>query len=380
MSTVGDLLVEFKERPSPGEDPVVLTLTERNGFVRQRDRFNKRLATEDISNYKVVGRGDIAFNPYLLWAGAVAQNQIVDRGVISPLYPTFRVREGHDRRYVARLLLTPQLISAYDGIAFGSVPRRRRSSVADFLSLPLENVPSIEQQHRVATILDHADALRAKRRQRLSHLDALEEAIFVSEFGDPLTNSRGLDQAPIGDVARVVTGNSPSRANPLNFGSSVEWVKSGNLGGQLVGTADEWLSDLGRAHARVAPAGSVLVTCIAGSAASIGKASLADREVAFNQQINAVLPSGRLDTMFLLAQLKVAPELVRMRSTGGMQGLVSKSSFEGIRVLVPPLKHQRAFVSKSKRIMLQRKFESGAIAAHDELFNAVQVRAFDGEL
>lgn len=84
--------------------------------------------------------------------------------------------------------------------------------------------------------------------------------------------------------------------------------------------------------------------------------------------------------MFLLAQLKVAPELVRMRSTGGMQGLVSKSSFEGIRVLVPPLKHQRAFVSKSKRIMLQRKFESGAIAAHDELFNAVQVRAFDGEL
>lgn len=37
-------------------------------------------------------RNDIAFNPYLLWAGAVAQNIIVDEGIISPLYPTFRVQ------------------------------------------------------------------------------------------------------------------------------------------------------------------------------------------------------------------------------------------------------------------------------------------------
>lgn len=106
MRTVGDLLTEFSERPHGDQDLPVLTLTERQGFVLQADRFNKRLATEDTSGYKVVRRHDIAFNPYLVWAGAVARNTIVDAGVTSPLYPTFRVREGHDPGYVARLLLT----------------------------------------------------------------------------------------------------------------------------------------------------------------------------------------------------------------------------------------------------------------------------------
>lgn len=183
MSAVGDLLIEFKEKPAIGEDPPVLTLTERNGFVRQADRFKKRLALEDTSGYKVVRRNDIAFNPYLLWAGAVAQNTIVDVGVISPLYPTFKVREEHDPRYVARLLLTPQLIGAYDGIAFGSIPRRRRSSVADFLALQLAHLPKLDDQRRIAAILDHADVLRAKRSQVLAHLDTLAQSIFHDMFG-----------------------------------------------------------------------------------------------------------------------------------------------------------------------------------------------------
>ncbi len=127
MISVGHVLVEYKELPEIGWAPPVLTLTEKKGFVLQSDRFKKRLATEDTSKYKVVRRNDIAFNPYLLWAGAVAQNTIIDEGVISPLYPTFRIRDGYDARYVARLLLSEKMIAKYDSIAFGSVPRRRRS-------------------------------------------------------------------------------------------------------------------------------------------------------------------------------------------------------------------------------------------------------------
>lgn len=149
MNSVGDLLAEYKELPARGSTPPVLTLTEKNGFVRQADRFHKRLATEDISKYKVVRKNDIAFNPYLLWAGAVAQNTIVDEGVISPLYPTFRVRDDHDPRYVARLLLTPAMIAAYDTIAFGSVPRRRRSSTNDFLNLQIPTPPNLNEQRRI---------------------------------------------------------------------------------------------------------------------------------------------------------------------------------------------------------------------------------------
>lgn len=362
-----------------GVEPLVLTLTEKNGFVSQADRFKKRLATEDTSKYKLVRRNDIAFNPYLLWAGAIAQNTVVEAGIISPLYPTFRAHKGFDPRYVARLLLSPQMVAAYDGIAFGSVPRRRRSSVKDFLSLPVPEQPPLYEQRRIAAILDQADALRAKRQQAFAHLDELIRSIFMNMFGDPLSNRHNLRKAAIGTVSTVVTGNSPSRADADNFGDAIEWIKSDNLGGWTATAAQEGLSPRGREKARTAPAGSVLVTCIAGSPNSIGKASLVDREVAFNQQINAILPSPALKTTFLLTQLKAAPALIQGKSTGGMKGLVSKSSFESIEILVPPMERQRQFVDRVAYVMRQRARLESAYHASEILFASLQFRAFRGE-
>jgi type I restriction enzyme S subunit len=199
-------------------------------------------------------------------------------------------------------------------------------------------------------------------------------------FGDPLANMRGIPTASIGELAEVVTGNSPSRADADNFGDSIEWIKSDNLGGDVATSADEWLSEQGRRKARIAPTGSILVTCIAGSPTSIGKASLVDRDVAFNQQINAILPSPMVNAAFLLGQLKSAPELVRAKSTGGMKGLVNKSAFRSIEVLSPPLEAQQMFASLVGAVASQAAATQRALAADTRLFTSLQSRAFRGEL
>lgn len=110
------------------------------------------------------------------------------------------------------------------------------------------------------------------------------------------------------------------------------------------------------------------------------KSSLVDRDVAFNQQINAVLPSAELDSGFLLGQLKVAPELVRAKSTGGMKGLVNKSAFKAIDILLPPTSQQRDFASRADFVNVQRASVFAAQAANDELFASLQSRAFRGDL
>lgn len=56
-------------------------------------------------------------------------------------------------------------------------------------------LPPLGEQRRIAAILDKADALRAKRREALAQLDRLAQSIFVDMFGDPVSNSRGWDQA-----------------------------------------------------------------------------------------------------------------------------------------------------------------------------------------
>ncbi len=268
---------------------------------------------------------------------------------------------------------TAYLHSLGNGATFKELSKKTTEQI-------LVPLPPLPEQRRIAAILDRADALRVKRRQVFAYLDALTRSIFHDMFGDPIANRHELPRASVGSIARVMTGNSPSRADAANFGDDIEWIKSDNLGGPVATRSEESLSKAGRARARIAPAGSVLVTCIAGSPASIGKASLVDREVAFNQQINAVLPSPELDSIFLLGQLNAAPELVRAKSTGGMKGLVNKSAFQSIEILVPALETQRAFASRVKKVGAQQAVVQRAMEADDALFDAMQSRAFRGEL
>ena len=286
--------------------------------------------------------------------------------------------EAVDPRYAFHFLRTRTFRDALGPFIRGATIQNLSVAAAfDVVQIP---TPALVEQRRIAGILDQADALRAKRRQAVAYLDDLTRSIFMDMFGDPLSNRRELARAAIGDVSTVVTGNSPSRADATNFGSEIEWIKSDNLGRWTAATAEEGLSAKGREKARIAPAGSVLVTCIAGSPKSIGKASIVDREVAFNQQINAVLPSPELEPTFLLAQLKTAPGLVRGKSTGGMKGLVSKSAFESIEILVPPVERQRQFVERNGRVMRQEARLESARIAGEALFESLQSRAFLGEL
>jgi len=188
---VSELLFEYDERLGDSDEPVVLTLTEKKGFIPQEERFKKRLAISDTSIYKVVRRFDIAYTPYLLWAGAIAQNKDWESGIVSPAYPTFRVRNGYDPRYVNRLLAGGPIHLRYDAISFGAVPRRRLAKVSDFLSIEIPEPPPLAEQKRIAGILDAADALRAKRRESLAQLDTLLQSTFLTLFGDPVTNPMG---------------------------------------------------------------------------------------------------------------------------------------------------------------------------------------------
>ena len=58
------------------------------------------------------------------------------------------------------------------------------------LQIPL---PPLEEQKRIAEILDAADILRAKRREALARLDDLLQATFLDLFGDPVTNPKGWE-------------------------------------------------------------------------------------------------------------------------------------------------------------------------------------------
>ena len=146
--TLDDILERSNERLGGRAEPEILTCTEGAGLVLQRERFAKRVATEDTSDYKIVKRANIVYNPYLLWAGSIDQCWIVEEGITSPAYEVFKIRDGFDPLLVGVVLKSEEMMKKYDGISIGTVKRRRRAPPEKFLDLEIF-LPSLEEQAEI---------------------------------------------------------------------------------------------------------------------------------------------------------------------------------------------------------------------------------------
>jgi type I restriction enzyme S subunit len=300
---------------------------------------------------------------YILAQGAYGFK--IDLNRVKPSYLVWLSNYEPFREYIKRYCV-------------GSTQIHIRTPVFQELKIPL---PPLSYQWKIAEVLDRAEELRSKRREAIAQLDALTPAIFLEMFGDPVTNPKGWERKPIKKIGEVITGNTPSRTNPDYYGTAIEWIKSDNINTPYyyLTQAEEGLSEAGKAVARIVAAGAILVTCIAGSPACIGNAAIVNREVAFNQQINALVPQQG-NVHFLFAQILTAKRLIQDASTASMKGMVSKSRFEEIRLIFPPLNLQQEFAKRIEAVEKLKAAHRASLSELDALFASLQHRAFRGEL
>jgi len=250
----------------------------------------------------------------------------------------------------------------------------------DLLALRVP-LPPLPEQRRIATILDKADAARRKRQQTLDLADQFLRAAFLDMFGDPVTNPKGWPVRSLGEVAAITTGNTPPRDRPEYYGSGIEWIKSDNINtpDHYVTPASERLSAEGGAVGRTAQPGATLMTCIAGSRSCIGNVAMADRDVAFNQQINALEPRSSVLPEFLYFELLLAKRLIQAASTDSMKGLVSKGRLARVKVPVPPAAMQELFSDLFRAVAGARRRLGADVEGCSALLESLVRQAFHGE-
>ena len=84
--------------------------------------------------------------------------------------------------------------------AHGATMKHLTKPVFDALPFYL---PPLEEQRRIAALLDKVSDLIAKRRAQLDKLDLLVKSRFVEMFGDPLLDSGKYPKVPLGSLAEV---------------------------------------------------------------------------------------------------------------------------------------------------------------------------------
>lgn len=184
------------------------------------------------------------------------------------------------------------------------------------------------------------------------------------------------------EVFETVTGNTPSKKVVDNYGQDIPFIKPPDITNSAIKSVSEYLSNAGKKKARVLPQNSVLVTCIG----NLGRIGYNKEEVAFNQQINAILPTDFIDFKFTFYQAQSVNfrNQLESLSTSTTVALVNKSSFNSVKIEIAPLPIQRAIVSKIETLFSD--LDNGIAnfkTAQEQLKiyrQAVLKKAFEGEL
>ena len=217
-------------------------------------------------------------------------------------------------------------------------------------------IRDLMEQERIAAKLDSVTALISLRKQQLAKLDELVKARFVEMFGDPVSNPLNWPTAELGKRCEIITGNTPSRAEPENYGTFIEWIKSDNINtpSTFLTEAQESLSEIGFQKCRFVESGSLLMTCIAGSLNCIGNVAVANRRVAFNQQINAITPTHD-NVLYLYWLMTLSKPTIHRTINMALKGILSKSQFSSIKFPFPPLPLQNQFAAFVERVDKQKQ-------------------------
>lgn len=257
---------------------------------------------------------------------------------------------------------------------------RETYKTEDILNLQLP-YPKRDIQRRIAELLDNIMELRELGNQCDRRTQEVVPALFHQMFGASWQMEDHNPSLTLADMGKIVTGNTPPRINPELYGNFIEWVKTDNIDRKrgIVRPAAEQLSENGARRGRIVPTGTVLITCIAGGIDRIGDTAVTDREVAINQQINAIIPNHNVDSIFLWQLIRSMKPIIQRRAAGVMTRIINKSSLGKLPAICPPISYQRKFSAQVSEHLKLQDLQASARRLLDDLFHSVLHRAFDGK-
>ena len=285
--------------------------------------------------------------------------------------------------YIVRVLNSPHIQKSAEMLSHGQTRPRVNLTQLRALRVPL---PPIEEQRRIAAVLDQADELRAKRRASIALIDSLNEALFLDLIGPrwPLVT--------IGDLAE---------ARP-------HAVRTGPFGSQLLHSefVDEGIAVLGIDNAvqdrfvwarprfvtqpkyerlrryRVHP-GDVLITIMG----TCGRSAVVPDDVplAINSKHLCCITLDREICLpeFLWSCMRFHRGLRRQlgaTTRGAVMPGLNMGLIKRAQVPLPPIKAQREFATRLASTQTLNGFGVSSEAAFDALFASLQHRAFAGQL
>jgi type I restriction enzyme S subunit len=252
----------------------------------------------------------------------------------------------------------------------------------EFLSTRIP-LPPLDEQRRIASILDQAERLRAKRRQALAHLDDLTQSMFLDMFGDPASNPNGYRRVVLGDV--VHSASDGPHVSPKYADSGIPFISTRHVKPGRIEWRDlKYLSedDAAVQWRKCRPSvGDILYT--KGGTTGVAAAVTDNRPFAVWVHVAVLKPIAPVvDSRWLESMLNSQFCYVQsQRLTHGIANHdLGLKRMVKIGMYLPPLEDQTEFAHRVSRVSELLEVNTVQLEDMDHLFSSLQSRAFAGEL
>lgn len=294
--------------------------------------------------------------------------------------------EKLDGRYLVHFLRRDEVRIEGERKMTGSGGQRRVPK--HFLQSLQIRLPHVEEQRRIAAILDKADALRMKRREALACTDRFATSIFLWMFGDASVNAKAWPTCAMSELFE----------SPPTYGTMIppstdqaDWLslRVANIQNWKLDISDQKFVQLPLSAVvrHTVQDGDMLLARAIASQDHLGKAIVVNpegRKWAFDSHLMRL----RFD------KSKAHPEFVRqlLESPGGrslflrvarrsaVQFNINTKEMSALRIPCPPIEMQTDFAVKTRHLAAMRATQQAALNALNILFSSLQHRAFNGDL
>jgi len=323
----------------------------------------------DNCSTTIIPKGSILFSSRAtIGLVAIAGKPLCTNQGFKNLVPGARVHS--DYLYWCMRYFTPHLASQAKGAIFKEISKKAISNFA----IPL---PPLEEQKRLANILNKAEEIREQRLGVITLTEELWRSVFLEFFGDPLTNPKGLPMVKIGDFSQVKTGKTPSRYDSTNYGGNIRWLKTTEVKDNLIEDTQEYLTEKALADMTMFPTNSIIIALYGETR---GKTALLKVPCTTNQACAVILPCEKYCSVYLWQVLKLSYERLRSLGRGSAQANLNVGMIKDFLIPLPSLTLQSDFHDISLKIMSQLNSLKQAYQLSDQLVNSLRQRAFKGQL
>lgn len=350
------------------------TIFVKAGEFGERFPVTKEWTTNPL---KMAQKGDVLVCVVGATAGKV--NQAIDSAIGRSVAAVRPVASSLCTEYLYYFLCgkTLELREKSQGLAQGVITR----DMLEVLQIPL---PPLDEQKRIAAILDQADNLRLLRQRSLDRLNTLSQVIFYEMFGDPATNPRNW---PMGTIEDLTASTQYGTSEKSGETGKYPVLRMGNI-------TNDGKIDLGQLKYTNLPVKDVAKYTVKTGDILFNRTNSPDLvgKTAVFSETDSFAYAGYL--VRLRVNEKGVPEYIGafLNSPYGKKTLrnmckaivgmanINAQELRKIAIPLPDIETQNLFQKKLRSLAASLKPHQSSIENLNALFASLQHRAFRGEL